>query len=200
MDREPCRPFDQSRKGLSLGECGAMLVLEELEHAKKRKAPIYAEFLDYGCSSDAHHMTTPHPDGTGAKISMANALSASGVRVEEIDYINAHGTGTKLNDITECKAIQQIFIEKNPDVPVSSNKSYIGHCLGAAGAVEAVFSILSLKNGIIPATLRLEERDDACRVNIIGNRIIDRPVRCILSNSFGFGGNNTSIIIRKWED
>ncbi len=199
MDKAPCRPFDKSRKGLSLGECGAVLILEELEHAKKRNAPVFAEMLDYGCSSDAHHMTTPHPGGEGAKQSMMKAIKGSGLDIEDIDYINAHGTGTKLNDISECKAVYEIFNEKNPDVPISSNKSYIGHCLGAAGAIEAVFTILSINNSIIPPTLRLDEIDEAIKGNIIGGTIKERDMTHVLSNSFGFGGNNTSIVIKRWE-
>lgn len=199
MDKDPCRPFDRNRKGLSLGECGAILVMEDLDHARKRKATIFAEFLDYGCSSDAYHMTTPHPEGSGSKQSMLKAIKSSGLKIADIDYINAHGTGTKLNDSSESSAIFEVFSEKNGDVPISSNKSYIGHCLGAAGAIEAIFSIFALQNNIIPPTLRLEERDDTIRGNIIGNRITEKRINFILSNSFGFGGNNTSIILKKWE-
>jgi len=199
MDKNPCKPFAADRKGLNLGECGAILILEDYDHARGRKAGILAEILDYGTSCDAHHITTPHPQGQGAYLAMAQALAKSGLKPKDIDYINAHGTGTKLNDISESRAIMTLFGEQNRDVPVSSSKSYVGHCLGAAGAVEAVFCILALREQVLLPTLRYQQKDPAIHANIIGEEIKAAPVTHILSNSFGFGGNNAAIVFKRWQ-
>ncbi|MEO6954371.1 MAG: beta-ketoacyl-[acyl-carrier-protein] synthase family protein [Polyangia bacterium] len=191
---EPCRPFDRDRKGLNLGEGGAMLVLEELEHAKARGAKIYALLGGYGITADAHHMTAPHPEGDGAARAMIEALRDAGIDASRVSYVNAHGTATPHNDAAETHALRRVFGAHADKLMVSSIKSMVGHTLGAAGAVEAVASCLTISEGFIPPTVNLENVDpafgalDYCRGDA-------REVRvdALLSNSFAFGGNNTSL-------
>ena len=196
------RPFDKGRDGFVLGEGSASLILEEYEHAKARGAKIYAEIIGGGMSADAHHITAPHPEGTGAKNVMLNALKDAGISPEEVDYVNVHGTSTPLGDISEVLAIKSVFGDHAYKLNVSSTKSMTGHLLGAAGAVEAVASILAIKNSLVPPTINHFEDDDQFdpRINFTFNKAQERNVDVALSNTFGFGGHNTSIIFRKMQE
>ncbi len=195
MDPEYCRPFDRHRKGLSLGEGAAVLILEELEHAIQRGAPIYAKILGYATNADAYHMTAPDPDAKGMSKVMEKALHFAGVSTNNVDYINAHGTATRMNDYTETQAIKRVFGEdKARQLAISSTKSMIGHCLGAAGAVEAVATVLALRHQLLPPTVHLDEPDPDCDLDYVANRSRAKEIRFALSNSFAFGGNNTSIV------
>ena len=196
------RPFDKGRDGFVLGEGGASLILEEYEHAKARGANIYAEIIGGGMSADAYHITAPHPEGIGAKNVMINALKDAGIKPEEVDYVNVHGTSTPLGDISEVLAIQSVFGKHAYKLNVSSTKSMTGHLLGAAGAVEAVASILAIKNSLVPPTINHFEDDDNLdpEINFTFNKAQERNVDIALSNTFGFGGHNTSIIFRKVKD
>ena len=195
------RPFDKSRDGLIPSGGAASLVLEEYEHAKARGAKIYAEMVGGGLSADAHHLTAPHPDGYGAKMVMHNALEDAGMKPTDIDYINVHGTSTPLGDISELKAIKSLFGEHAYNLNISATKSMTGHLLGATGAVEAIISVLAVKNDIIPPTINhsdddIDEEIDY-RLNLTFNKAQKRNVRAALSNTFGFGGHNASIIVKK---
>ena len=195
------RPYSKSRDGFVLGEGAGCLVLEEYEHAKARGAKIYAEMVGGGLSADAHHLTAPHPDGYGAKMVMHNALEDAGMKPTDIDYINVHGTSTPLGDISELKAIKSLFGEHAYNLNISATKSMTGHLLGATGAVEAIISVLSVKNDIIPPTINhsdddIDEEIDY-RLNLTFNKAQKRTVRAALSNTFGFGGHNASIIVKK---
>ena len=195
------RPYSKSRDGFVLGEGAGCLVLEEYEHAKARGAKIYAEMVGGGLSADAHHLTAPHPDGYGAKMVMHNALEDAGMTPTDIDYINVHGTSTPLGDISELKAIKNLFGEHAYNLNISATKSMTGHLLGATGAVEAIISVLSVKNDIIPPTINhsdddIDEEIDY-RLNLTFNKAQKRNVRAALSNTFGFGGHNASIIVKK---
>lgn len=194
------RPFDVSRDGFVMGEGGGALVLEELEHALARGAKIYAEVVGGGCSADAYHITAPHPEGLGALNVIKSTLNDAGMRPEEIDYINVHGTSTPLGDIAETKAILGVFGEHAYKLNISSTKSMTGHLLGAAGAVEAITCILSVKNDIVPPTINQENIDPALdpKLNFTFNKAQHRIVNAALSNTFGFGGHNASIIVRKF--
>jgi 3-oxoacyl-[acyl-carrier-protein] synthase II len=196
LDRVPCRPFDRERAGLTLGEGAAMLVLEDWERARARGAEILAELVSYGVSADAHHLTQPRPDGEGAVLAMRRALEGGGVSTEEIDYVNAHGTGTPQNDVVETRALRQVFANRAERVPVSSTKSMIGHLLGAAGAAEAVACVLALRGAFVPPTIHLEHPDPECDLDYVPHRSRSQPLRTVLSSSYGFGGNNTSLILR----
>lgn len=189
------RPFDKERDGFIIGEGSGMLILEELESAKKRGARIYAEIVGYGMSSDASHITAPSLDGP--ERCMKAALHDGEVNPDEIDYINAHGTSTPLNDANETNAIKQVFGERAYKIPVSSTKSMTGHLLGAAGAVEAAFSVLALEHGILPPTINYEFPDPECDLDYVPNQAREAGIRTVLSNSFGFGGTNASLIFRK---
>ncbi len=191
---EKIRPFDKARTGLVLGEGAALLALEEMESAKKRGAPILAEVTGYGISTDNHHLTQPHPSGIGPRQAMERALTDAHRAPGDVDYINAHGTATQFNDATEGTAIAELFGER---VPVSSTKSMMGHSLGAAGAIEAVFSVLALQHQFLPPNINLQEIDPAWRLNIVANTARDARVHCVVSNSFGFGGTNASIVIEE---
>lgn len=193
-------PFDKERNGFVMGEGSAVLVLEELEHALKRNAKIYAEVVGYGNSCDANHITAPLSDGSGAGKAMLNAINDAGLNPKDIEYINAHGTSTPLNDKSETLAIKYAFGENYKDVLVSSTKSATGHLLGASGAVEALITTLSLKNSYIPATLNTNEIDEECNLNIVKNKGLEKNIKYAMSNSLGFGGHNASIILKKWED
>ena len=198
IDEEFCRPFDLNRKGLSLGEGAAILVVEEADHALKRGAKTYAELLGYGLSGDGHHMTAPDPEGRGAFRAMQEALRDGGARMEEVDYINAHGTATPANDLAETKAIKSLFKERAKEIPVSASKSMIGHCLGAAAAVEAVATVLTVKDNRIPPTIHYQTPDPECDLDYVPNQSRVAIVKVALSNSFAFGGNNTALVFGKW--
>jgi 3-oxoacyl-[acyl-carrier-protein] synthase II len=191
---EKIRPFDKTRTGLVLGEGAAVLALEDLESAQKRGAPILAEVTGYGLSTDNHHLTQPHPSGIGPRLAMERALTSARRRAEQVDYINAHGTATTFNDATEGLAISQIF---GGGTPVSSTKSMMGHSLGAAGAIEAVFCVLALQHQFLPPNINYQEADPSWSVNIVANEAREARVSCVVSNSFGFGGTNASIILEK---
>ena len=188
------RPWDKDRDGFVIGEGAGILVLEELEHAKKRGAKIYAEVLGYGMSGDAYHITAPSETGQGGFKAMRNALRDAELDVSDIDYINAHGTSTPLGDEIELGAVKRLFGNAAYKLSMSSTKSAIGHLLGAAGSVEAIFSILAIVNGVVPPTLNLENPSEGCDLDLVPLRAKERPVRYALSNSFGFGGTNACVI------
>jgi 3-oxoacyl-[acyl-carrier-protein] synthase II len=193
------RPFDAERDGFVMGEGAGVLVLESLEHAQQRGARIYAELAGYGCSSDAFHITAPDEDGTGAALSMQAALEDGGLPPAEIDYINAHGTSTPLNDPIETQAIHTVFGEYALKIPVSSTKSMTGHLMGAAGAIEAVACIKTLETGTVHPTINYETPDPTCDLDYVPNQAREIHPRTALSNSFGFGGHNATLIFRLWE-
>ncbi len=192
-------PFDIKRDGFVMGEGAGILVLESLEHALKRNAPIYGEIVGYGASSDAHHLTAPAPEGSGAQIAIKAALSSAGLKPDDIDYINAHGTSTELNDKFETAAIKKTFHEAASRVAVSSTKSMTGHLLGASGAIESIASILAIRDGLIPPTINYEDPDPECDLDYTPNVCRERKVRYAMSNSFGFGGHNACLIFGKYE-
>ena len=194
LSPEPCRPFDRRRSGLSLGEGAAIVVIESRDHADQRAARVHATLLGYGMSADAHHLTVPHPEGTGAALAMRRALARAGVAPADIDYINAHGTGTPLNDGIEAAAIQHVFGDAARRLAVSSTKAALGHTLGAAGALEGLTTILALRDGFLPPTVNLEEPDPACPLDFVPRHSRPAALRYALSNSYGFGGNNTSVV------
>ncbi|MFQ5882698.1 MAG: beta-ketoacyl-ACP synthase II [Candidatus Methylomirabilales bacterium] len=194
------RPFDKERDGFVMGEGAAVLILEVLDHALDRGATIYGEVIGYGMSADAYHATAPAPEGEGAVRSMQQALWDAGLRPEEVDYINAHGTSTPYNDANETLAIKRLFGEHAYRVAISSNKSMIGHTLGAAGAIEAAATVLSLKHGILPPTINYEYPDPDCDLDYVPNKAREVTVRMALNNSFGFGGTNATIAFRRYEE
>ena len=193
------RPFDATRDGFVMGEGAGILILEELEHALSRGATIYAEIAGYGATGDAYHLTAPAPDGEGAQRAMKRALKDAGLEPKDIQYINAHGTSTPANDFNETRAIQAVFGEHARKVNVSSTKSATGHMLGAAGAVEAVISSMVVGNGIIPPTINYQTPDPELDLNYTPNKSVKRDVSAVLSNSFGFGGHNTTLAIKRFE-
>jgi len=197
VDDRPCRPFDNARKGLSLGEGAAILVLEEMGRAKARGVRIYAELAGYGIAGDAYHMTAPDVKGDGAARTIAEALRDAGATVDDVDYINAHGTATKFNDLAETAAIKAVFGERAYAIPVSSIKSMIGHCLGSAGGMEALATALSVYHDIIPPTINYETKDPHCDLDYTPNEARKKTVRLAISNSLAFGGNNTTVVFRK---
>jgi len=188
------RPWDKDRDGFVLGEGSGCLMLEEYEHAKARGANIYAEIVGFGMSADAFHITAPPENGEGAALAMSNALLDANLDISMIDYVNAHGTSTPAGDIAETLAIKSVFKDSYQDLIVSSTKSMTGHLLGAAGAIEAIFSILAIRDNVCPPTINLEEPDDGCDLNYSANQATQRDVNYSLSNSFGFGGTNASLI------
>ncbi len=192
-------PFDKERSGFVLGEGAAVLLLEELEHARRRGAKIYAEMMGYGATCDAYHMTAPRPDGSGGAKAMALALADGGVRPEEVGYINAHGTSTHLNDAIETAAVKAVFGDHARRLAVSSTKSMTGHMLGAAGAVEAMFTALALRDAFLPATIHYRTPDEECDLDIVPNQGRAAAVEYALSNSLGFGGHNGSVLLKRWE-
>ena len=193
------RPFDATRDGFVMGEGAGAVILESLEHAQARGAEIYAELVGLGMSADAHHITAPHPEGLGARIAMEQALETAGLAPDAVDYLNMHGTSTPLGDIAETKAIKAVFGEHAYAMNLSSTKSMTGHLLGAAGAVEAIASILAVKHGRVPPTINFETPDPACDLNYTFNEPQDRDVRVALSNAFGFGGHNTCVVFQRFE-
>ena len=194
---EASRPWDQDRDGFVLGEGAGCLLLEEYEHAIARGAKIYAEIIGFGMSADAHHITSPPNEGEGAALSMQNAISDAGIEVSAIDYVNAHGTSTPAGDIAETKAIKSIFKNEIDDLIVSSTKSMTGHLLGAAGAIEAIFSILSIQDNICPPTINLDNPDPECDLNYSAHTATKKQITQSLSNSFGFGGTNATLIFKE---
>lgn len=194
-----CRPFDKNRNGFVMGDGAATLVLEEYENAKSRGAKIYGELVGIGMSGDAYHLTAPAPEGAGAVRAMKAALKDAELKPEQIDYINAHGTSTELNDLNETKAIKTVFGEHAYKMNINSTKSMTGHQLGAAGAMEAVACLLALKEGIIPPTINLDEPDPECDLNYTPKVAVKRDIKYALSNSFGFGGHNATLIFKKFE-
>ena len=194
---EASRPWDKDRDGFVLGEGAGCLLLEEYEHAKLRGANIYAEIVGFGMSADAHHITSPPDGGQGAALSMQNAIDDAGIKSSDIGYINAHGTSTPAGDIAETEAIKSVFKKDVGDIVVSSTKSMTGHLLGAAGAIEAIFSILSLRDNICPPTINLHNPSEGCDLNYSPNSSTDKDLRYSLSNSFGFGGTNATLIFKK---
>jgi 3-oxoacyl-[acyl-carrier-protein] synthase II len=192
------RPFDANRDGFVLGEGAGAIVVEEYEHAKKRGATIYAEVIAGGMSADAYHLTAPHPEGLGAYLVMQDALSEAQLNTDDIDYINVHGTSTPLGDISEVKAIQQLFSHHAYDLNISSTKSMTGHLLGAAGAIESIACIMAIKHGVVPPTINHFTRDEAfdAQLNFTFNQAQTRTVNVAMSNTFGFGGHNTSVVFR----
>ena len=198
------RPFSASRDGFIMGEGAGCLILEELEHAKARGAKIYAEMVGEGESADAYHITASHPEGLGAKLVMERALEDANLKPEDIDYINVHGTSTHVGDISEAKAIKSVFGESAYKLNISSTKSMTGHLLGAAGAVEAMVCVLSVKNDIVPPTINHEEDDKDeeldYNLNFTFNKAQKREVRAALSNTFGFGGHNCCVVFKKYAE
>lgn len=193
------RPFDKNRDGFVIAEGAGIVILEELEHALRRGAHIYAEVVGYGMTGDAYHITAPAPEGEGGARAMQMALNDAGIKPEEIDYINAHGTSTEYNDKFETAAIKHVFGDHAYRIPVSSTKSMTGHLLGASGAIEAIFSVLAIKEGVVPPTINLETPDPDCDLDYVPNEARKQPVHVVLSNSFGFGGHNATLIFKKYE-
>ena len=193
------RPFEKNRDGFVVAEGSGILVLEELQFALKRKAEIHAELVGYGYTGDAYHITAPSPDGDGAIRCMKMAIKDAGLAPEDVDYINAHGTSTPLNDLTETVAIKSVFGSHAKKVPISATKSTTGHLLGAAGSTEAIFTVLAIRDGIIPPTINYEEPDPQCDLDYVPNVARRKPLRIGMSNAFGFGGTNATLIFKKFE-
>jgi len=198
--KEASRPFDKDRNGFVIGEGAGALVIEELEHALSRETEIYAELVGIGLTADAHHITAPEPSGDGAIRAMREAVRESGLNLTDIDYINAHGTSTPYNDVTETKAIKSVFGEHAYSLVISSVKSMTGHLLGAAGSIEAIATVLSVKNDIVPPTINLDEADPECDLNYSPKVATNKVINAAISNTFGFGGHNASLLFKKfWE-
>jgi 3-oxoacyl-[acyl-carrier-protein] synthase II len=193
VDPEPCRPFDRRRKGLTIGEAAGILVFEEEGRARRRGAPIRARFLGYGVTSDAHHMTQPEPSGEAGARTMRACLEAAGLSPDAVDYVNAHGTATPQNDSAETASIKRALGPRAWEIPISSIKSMLGHCLCSAGAIEAVATVRTIETGLIPPTIRWEEKDPECDLDVVPNVAREQRVRAALSNSFAFGGNSTVV-------
>ncbi len=192
------RPWDKDRDGFVLGDGAGVLVLEEYEHAKARGANIYAELVGFGMSGDAYHMTSPPADGSGAALSMQNAIKDANIALEDINYINAHGTSTPAGDVAECRAVKSVMQNAVDQVAVSSTKSMIGHLLGAAGAVEAIFSVLAIRDQVAPPTINLDNPDEECGdINLVPHTAQEKGIQAVLSNSFGFGGTNGSLVFSR---
>jgi len=199
MDPSPCKPFDRKRAGMSLGEGAGILILEDLDEAVKRGARIYAEFLGYGIGGEAYHITAPEPTGMREARIMREAIEEGGITASEVDYINAHGTGTPLNDKVETLSIKNVFGERAHSIPISSIKSSVGHCLGSAGAIEAITSILSIIYQFVPPTLHHEKGDEDCDLDYVPGKSREMKVEVVLSNSFAFGGNCTTLVFGKYD-
>src|SRR5690554_6073500 len=194
------RPFDKNRDGFVLGEGAGIFILEELEAAKARGAKIYGEIVGYGYSADAYHITAPDPDGGGVMLAMTNALKSAGIKPEDVDHINMHGTSTPLGDIAETNSIKKVFGEHAKTMNLNSTKSMIGHTLGAAGAIESIAVVLGMHHGIIPPTINLNDQDPECDLNYTANVAVKRDLHYALNNAFGFGGHNSSLVFKKYED
>jgi 3-oxoacyl-[acyl-carrier-protein] synthase II len=197
VDTEPCRPFDITRNGMNLGEGAGVLVLEDMARARARGAHIYAELAGYAAYCEAFHATGPEPEGVAVAALLSATLAASGVAPEEVDHINAHGTGTGPNDRTESRGIRRVFGDRGGQIPVTSIKSMVGHCLGAAGGVEAAALALTIDRGIIPPTIHHARTDPECEVDVVANQARVRPVRCGVSTSLAFGGNDAAVVMRR---
>jgi 3-oxoacyl-[acyl-carrier-protein] synthase II len=195
-----CRPFDVDRDGFVMGEGAVMFVLEDLEFARARGARVLAEVAGYGASADMHHFTAPHPEGAGAIRAMRRALEKAGVQADEVGYVNAHGTSTKLGDIAETKAIHEVFGDHAGKLAVSSTKSVHAHLLGAAGAMEAAACVLAIDRGLVPPTINLDNQDPDCDLDYVPNTARAARVDVAISNSFGFGGHNATVVIRRTND
>jgi 3-oxoacyl-[acyl-carrier-protein] synthase II len=196
MDPQPCRPFDRSRRGMNIGEGAGILVLEDLDHARRRGAIIHAEVAGHSLICEAFHPTAPEPEGRSVASLVQLALADAGINTEEVDHINAHGTATPQNDAAESRGFQRVLSDRLRSVPVTSIKSMIGHCLGASGAVEAAVTALTVARGVIPPTIHHEETDAACPVVVVANQPREAAVRCAVSTSLGFGGNDSAIVLR----
>jgi beta-ketoacyl-acyl-carrier-protein synthase II len=192
-------PFDKNRDGLVIGEGAAILIMETESHAKTRGANILAELAGYAASSDAYHITAPHSQGVGGSQAIRNALQTAGVNLDDVDYINAHGTGTQLNDLSETRAIKTVFGEKAYDIPVSSTKSMTGHMMGATGALEALFCVLAIRNSILPPTINYREPDPECDLDYVPNKLREKNIDVAITNAFGFGGHNAVLVVRKYQ-
>lgn len=196
MDPEPCRPFDRGRAGMNIGEGAGILVVEALEHASRRGAPIYAELAGHSLLCEAFHPTAPEPEGTPVAVLVRMALDDARIDPGAIDHINAHGTATPQNDVAEARGFHRVFGARTSRLPLTSIKSMIGHCLGASGAVEAAVTALTVARGVIPPTIHHQQTDDACAVDVVANQAREVPVRCAVSTSLGFGGNDAAIVLR----
>jgi 3-oxoacyl-[acyl-carrier-protein] synthase II len=196
MDPEPCRPFDRGRAGMNIGEGAGILVLEELESARRRGARIYAELAGHGVACEAFHPTAPEPHGKPVAAVVSLALADAGLSADAVEHINAHGTATPQNDAAEAKGFARVFGDRSTKLPVTSVKSMVGHCLGAAGGVEAAVLALTIANGVIPPTIHHSQSDDDCAVDIVANEAREMPLRCAVSTSLGFGGNDSAIVMR----
>jgi len=194
-----CRPFEKNRDGFVVAEGAGIVILEELQFALKRNAKIYGELVGYGYTGDAYHITAPSPNGDGAVRCMRMAIKDAGLKFEEMDYINAHGTSTPLNDLTETIAIKTVFGDYAKKIPISATKSMTGHLLGAAGSTEAIFTILAIRDGLMPPTLNYEEPDPECDLDYVPNVARRKPLKVAMSNAFGFGGTNATLVFRKFE-
>ena len=193
------RPFDKERDGFVMGEGSGILIIEELNHALERGAKIYTEIAGYGLSGDAYHVSAPHPEGEGAVNCMAMAIQSAGLRPEDVDYINAHGTSTQLNDLSETKAMKKLFGDHAYKLAISSTKSMTGHLLGGTGGVEAIYSALTIKNGMIPPTVNYDTPDPECDLDYVPNKARKADIKVAMSNSFGFGGTNASLLFKAYE-
>jgi len=192
-------PFDRKRDGFVMGEGAGIIILESLEHAQKRGATILAELTGYGATGDAYHLSAPDPEGDGARRAMEMAIRSAGLTAADIDYINAHGTSTQLNDKLESMAIQKLFGDAVSRVSISSTKSMTGHLLGASGAVEFIAGVMALRDGVAPPTINYEDPDPECPLNYTPNTAVKKQIRHVLSNSFGFGGHNASLLVSRYE-
>jgi len=199
VDPDPCRPFDRERRGLSIGEAAGILVFEEEERARRRGAPILGEFLGYGVTSDAFHMTAPDPSGAAGARTILAALDAARRNPADVDYVNAHGTATLQNDSAETAALKVALGDRAQAIPISSIKSMIGHCLCASGAIEAVATVLTVREGMVPPTIHYENPDPTCDLDYVPNQAREAPVNLALSNSFAFGGNSSVVVISRYE-
>jgi 3-oxoacyl-[acyl-carrier-protein] synthase II len=199
VDPDPCRPFDRERRGLSIGEAAGILVFEEEEYARRRGATVLGEFLGYGVTSDAFHMTAPDPSGVAGGRTIRAALENAGVNPADVDYVNAHGTATPQNDSAETAALKSALGDRAKEIPVSSIKSMIGHCLCASGAIEAIATVLTVREGRVPPTIHYEHPDPACDLDYVPNEARERPVRVALSNSFAFGGNSSVVVLGRYD-
>ena len=193
------QPFDKNRDGLVMGEGAAVLILEDMEHAQDRGAEILGELVGYAATADAYHITAPHEQGVGGSAAMHQALDVAGLNIEDVDYINAHGTATPLNDASETKAIKTTFGERAYDIPISSTKSMTGHMMGATGALEALFCVEAIRSGIVPPTINYETPDPDCDLDYVPNKAREIPIEVAISNAFGFGGHNTVLVFKKFE-
>jgi 3-oxoacyl-[acyl-carrier-protein] synthase II len=196
VDVQPCRPFDAKRAGMTIGEAAAVLILEDMERARRRGAPIYAELLGHGVRCEAYHPTSPEPDGHALAATIEAALKSAGISANDVDHINAHGTGTPQNDRAEARAFVRVFGDRARRIPVNSIKGMVGHCLGAAGAIEAAVLALTLSRGIVPPTVNHTETDPECGLDVVPNEAREQAVRCGVSTSLAFGGNDSALVMR----